>query len=114
MDDIEGIVDLPERVSTDPAKLVIIGEGVRERKSMVNILKVGIQSLDPEHSQVLRGSYYVGLSDPAIAKSLEVPLGTVKSRKSRGRAELVGRVFPRGITQYNLPDSLGAVEDYPL
>ncbi len=114
MDDIGELLDLPERVSTDPAKLAIIGEGVRERNSMVKILKVGMRSLDLKQRQVLEKSFISGQDDQKIAEDLGVPWGTVKSRKSRGKKALVRRVFPRGISTYNLPDSLREVGDYPF
>lgn len=113
-DDMEEYFDIPERVSTDPAKLAIIREGVQARTEMIGVLKIGMQTLPPNYRHVLEASYIEGLSDPEIAESLNSPVGTIKSRKHRARNALVGEVFPRGITTYNLPDSLREVGDYPF
>jgi RNA polymerase sigma-70 factor (ECF subfamily) len=113
-DDMGEFLDIPERVSTDPAKLAIIREGVQERTEMIGVLKQGMQNLPPNYRHVLEASYVEGLSDPEIALSLDVPLGTIKSRKHRARNTLVGRVFPEGIPTKNLPNSLREVGDYPF
>ncbi len=42
---------------------------------------------DSEH-QILRLAYYEGLSHSEIAKRLDVPIGTVKSRSRRGLLKL--------------------------
>lgn len=114
MDDIEELVELPERVSINPERLAIIKEGVEERAAMVGRLKRGMQTLRPGYRDVLETSYGEGRSDPEIARIFEKPLGTVKSTKSRAKIALVGEVFPGGISTYNLPDSLREVEDYPF
>ena len=43
-------------------------------------LHFAVQSLDPDHRQVIELSYYQGLSQSEIAEVLGWPLGTVKTR----------------------------------
>jgi RNA polymerase sigma-70 factor, ECF subfamily len=43
-------------------------------------LRFAVQSLDPDHRQVIELAYYQGLSQSEIAEVLGWPLGTVKTR----------------------------------
>ena len=51
-------------------------------------VKKALASLSSERRQILELSYYEGLSQSAIAKRLNLPLGTVKTHSRRGLIQL--------------------------
>ena len=59
-----------------------------ERKELCEQIEAGLQSLSPEHRQVLILREIHQLSYEEIAQSLALDLGTVKSRINRGRKQL--------------------------
>ena len=59
-----------------------------ERKELREQIEEGLRSLSPEHRQVLILREIHQLSYEEIAQSLELDLGTVKSRINRGRKQL--------------------------
>ena len=59
-----------------------------ERKELREQIEAGLQSLSPEHRQVLILREIHQLSYEEIAQSLALDLGTVKSRINRGRKQL--------------------------
>jgi RNA polymerase sigma-70 factor, ECF subfamily len=54
----------------------------------ISHLRLAIQALPPEQSQVIDLSYYGGLSQSEIAEFLTLPLGTVKTRMRLGMQKL--------------------------
>ena len=56
-----------------------------ERKELRNAVQKGLLTLSPEHRQVLLLRETEGLSYQEIGQALELDIGTVKSRISRGR-----------------------------
>jgi RNA polymerase sigma-70 factor (ECF subfamily) len=58
-------------------------------------LGAAFDELSPEHQAVLTLRVVEGLSYEEIAKSLQVPIGTVMSRLSRARRELRARLEAR-------------------
>ena len=56
------------------------------------VLVAALRRLEPEYSLVLRKFYGEEQSLVDIARELEIPLGTVKSRLTRGRAALKAKV----------------------
>ncbi|MBI3515294.1 MAG: RNA polymerase sigma factor [Proteobacteria bacterium] len=59
-------------------------------------LRVAIDALPVEQKQVLMMIAVDGLSYAAAAERLEVPLGTIRSRLFRARANLQSRIDPEG------------------
>jgi RNA polymerase sigma factor (sigma-70 family) len=68
-----------EAVTEDASELSIADRDVLER---------GFARLDPEHRAVLVLRYYLDLTVPEVADTLDIPLGTAKSRLSRAIAEM--------------------------
>ncbi len=66
-----------------------------EREERVRLVHRGLRALPPELRLPLILCDLQGLSYDEIAKSLEVPLGTVKSRINRARLELAKRLLGR-------------------
>ena len=58
----------------------IVDEGSTSEEARWRSLHFAVQSLDPDHRQVIELSYYQGLSQSEIAEVLGWPLGTVKTR----------------------------------
>ena len=69
----------------DPAKLP---DEVVERHELNKMIQAGISTLPADQRMVLVLSDIQGLSYNEISQSMDVSLGTVKSRLSRGRAKL--------------------------
>ena len=67
-----------------------------ERKELREQIEEGLRSLSPEHRQVLILREIHQLSYEEIAQSLELDLGTVKSRISRGRKQLRAYLIKHG------------------
>lgn len=51
-------------------------------------VQAALAQLSEEQQQILKMSYYDGLSQAEIAKQLDIPLGTVKARARRGLLKL--------------------------
>ncbi len=66
-------VDLADLTEEQPEELSIRSEQSRQIWNLV-------KSMDEKHRSVLSLRYYEGLSYDEIAKALDIPLGTVKSR----------------------------------
>ena len=66
-----------------------------EREERARLVHRGLRALPPELRLALVLCDLQGLSYEEIAKSLEVPLGTVKSRINRARLELAKRLLAR-------------------
>ena len=66
-----------------------------EREERARLVHRGLRALPPELRLPLILCDLQGLSYDEIAKSLEVPLGTVKSRINRARLELAKRLLGR-------------------
>ena len=59
-----------------------------ERKELGRQIEAGLQALSPDHRQVLILREMHQLSSDAIAETLSLDVGTVKSRINRGRKQL--------------------------
>jgi RNA polymerase sigma-70 factor (ECF subfamily) len=85
---LENLSDNPEEHNT---KLVSDAERPEEsvlREELSDLLQLGINHLPEEQRVVLVLSDVQGMSYQEIADIIEQPLGTVKSRLSRGRRRL--------------------------
>jgi RNA polymerase sigma-70 factor (ECF subfamily) len=60
------------------------------------ILQEGLDSISPAHREVLRLAHEEGLTQSQIAKRLELPLGTVKTRLFHGLRALRAALIERG------------------
>ena len=74
--------DLPDAGPTAYAQL--------EQKERVRLLREGLDELPEEMRQIIVLRDMRGMSYEEIAETLELPLGTVKSRVSRAREKLSG------------------------
>lgn len=76
----EGIVQSETAMAT-PLEQVSMGERSQ-------IIRAALEQLAPNERQVLEIAYYGGLSQSEIAESLNIPLGTVKTRSRQGLLKL--------------------------
>ncbi len=67
--------------SNNPFEHVALGERSQQLQSALG-------QLSPDQRQVLEMAYYEGLSLSEIAKKLDIPLGTVKTRSRLGLLKL--------------------------
>jgi len=74
-------VDVMTRPEEGPSQLVAV------RQEQV-LLVMALKQVEPHYSLVLRKFYWDELSIEEIAQELSIPIGTVKSRLSRGRTAL--------------------------
>ncbi len=84
---LEPLLGDPDRVAvlTDPGESP---ENHALRRELNQILQAGIRTLPPDQRVTLVLADVEGISYQEIAAITQVPLGTVKSRLSRGRAKL--------------------------
>ncbi len=64
----------------------------QEDKMMISEIQDAMQTLRPEYRQILMMVCAYGLSYDEVAKHLEIPVGTVRSRLSRARDMLQSRL----------------------
>ncbi len=76
---------VPETDVEDPAVVVVEELGLPEERRAV---RSALDALPPEQRQVIELMYYRGLPQSKIAETLELPLGTVKSRTLLGMRKL--------------------------
>lgn len=76
-----GFEPVSKDMSADPERALARGEQVRELREAIGSLSDKLKTVVVLHD-------VEGLSQEEVANILRVPLGTVKSRVSRGRAEL--------------------------
>ena len=77
-----------EEISLDVPDTAPSPQESAERKELREQIEAGLQSLSPEHRQVLILREIHQLSYEEISQSLALDLGTVKSRINRGRKQL--------------------------
>ena len=77
-----------ERVTAEAADTAPTPEEAAEHRELRQQIEAGLKTLSPEHRAVLVLRELHQLSYDEIAESLELDLGTVKSRISRGRRQL--------------------------
>ena len=80
LDDEELNLDVPDRAPTP--------HEAAEQQELKEQIEQGLQSLSPEHRQVLILREMHQLSYDEISDTLELDVGTVKSRISRARKQL--------------------------
>ncbi len=76
----EGIIR-SDTVMATPLEQVSMGERSQ-------IIRAALEELSPNERQVLEIAYFGGLSQSEIAESLDIPLGTVKTRSRQGLLKL--------------------------
>jgi RNA polymerase sigma-70 factor (ECF subfamily) len=82
-----------------------------ERQELNRFIEAGIATLPPDQRMVLVLSDIQGMSYQEVAEVLNISLGTVKSRLSRGRAKVRDFLWQRGEllpTRYRLRDDAEA------
>lgn len=80
LNDEETKIDVPDTAATP--------HEAAEQRELRELIEEGLQSLTPDHRQVLILREMHQLSYDEIAQSLDIDVGTVKSRISRGRKQL--------------------------
>lgn len=88
LDDEDVRLDLPD-TSASPSESM-------ERQELREEIEAGLRSLTPEHREVLVLREIHQLSYDEIADTLELDVGTVKSRISRGRKQLRSFLIQKG------------------
>ena len=66
------------------------GREVAERLGWADELRAALQLLPDLQRQVIELAYFQELTQTEIAAALDIPLGTVKTRTSRGLQRLAG------------------------
>jgi len=93
-EELQRRVDDPERIDVTPS-----GESGQqaelERNERVELVRSGLRALPRDLREPLVLCDIRGLSYDEAARTLEIPLGTVKSRINRGRLELARRLMGR-------------------
>ncbi len=79
--------DALEGVATEVSGSVGVAEAIISREQATEVRKA-VNQLEPGRKEVIELSFYAGLSQTEIASSLNLPLGTVKSRIRRGMLDL--------------------------
>ena len=79
-------------VSIDAVREITGDDGrvTAERYAWADEMQTALSSLPDLQREVISMAYYDGYSQSEIAKRLDVPLGTVKTRTSRGLQRLAG------------------------
>jgi RNA polymerase sigma-70 factor (ECF subfamily) len=77
--------DEEERDVADPADTPDIA---LERDELQKRVREAVETLSPIHRDILAMHYFQGMEMKDIARALHIPIGTVKSRLARARAEL--------------------------
>ena len=77
-----------EEAKIDVADPAATPHEAAEQQELRELIEAGLQSLTPDHRQVLILREMHQLSYDEIAQSLDIDVGTVKSRISRGRKQL--------------------------
>ncbi len=77
-----------EHFTLNPADPTASLKDVVSDRQMLELLRQRIQNLPQEYQEALILRYFEDLSYEEISDILEIPLGTIKSRISRGRREL--------------------------
>lgn len=100
LDDESIYLEVPDRAPT-PQETV-------ERAELRQEIEAGLQALSPEHRQVLVLREMHQLSYDEIAQTLDLDVGTVKSRISRGRKQLRNILLQSG--NFSLPSASKGAE----
>jgi RNA polymerase sigma-70 factor (ECF subfamily) len=66
------------------------GREIADRYAWADEMKTALSTLPELQREVIQLAYYDGYSQSEIAKLLDIPLGTVKTRTSRGLQRLAG------------------------
>jgi RNA polymerase sigma-70 factor, ECF subfamily len=83
--------DIHQIAAEDPEREITQSERRR-------LLQESVADLPPDLSALVVLKYFRDLSDPEIARTMECPVGTVKSRLARARAMLKEACSLRGLT----------------
>lgn len=70
------------------------GREVAERLAWADEVRTALRQLPDIQRQVIELAYFDGYSQSEIAETLGIPLGTVKTRTSRGLQRLAGHLEP--------------------
>jgi len=99
-----------EEVYTEPADPAPSPHQYAENRELQEALTEGLNTLSPEHRQVLLLRELQGLSYDEISQALDLDLGTVKSRIARARDKLRKYLLQSGNFSGYLPSNLAEKE----
>ncbi|WP_116995406.1 RNA polymerase sigma factor [Desertimonas flava] len=99
---------------TDPSTLDAVADLDAEPGLLVSTweawqVRMAVDALPPDEREVVRLSWFEGLSHPEIAERLAVPVGTVKSRSHRAHRRLAAALSH--VRDENRPDGPGVEDD---
>lgn len=75
------------------------GREIADRFAWATDVRQALDLISPPQREVLLLAYFEELTQVEISRKLEIPLGTVKTRMSRGMQRLAGLLERRGGTQ---------------
>lgn len=85
----------PASVGSDPLVYLVGGEDTRRLAERLDVAEA-LSRLSPDHQEVLALAYAEGLTQREIALTLDVPLGTVKSRTASALKAMRKTMLPGG------------------
>lgn len=93
----------PQPVELEVTLREVPAKTTREESTVERLdVYANLKKLDPKVRQVVALNFLEGLSEEATANRLGIPLGTVKSRKSRGKKQLQALLMADGGGEYAL------------
>ncbi|WP_295643755.1 RNA polymerase sigma factor [uncultured Corynebacterium sp.] len=93
----------PQSVELEVTLREVPAKTTREDNTIERLdVYANLKKLDPKVRQVVALNYLEGLSEEATANRLGIPVGTVKSRKNRGKKQLQALLAADGGGEYAL------------
>lgn len=100
------VAKLRREASPQPVELEVTlrempAKTIREENTVERLdVYANLKKLDPKVRQVVALNFLAGLSEGATANRLGIPVGTVKSRKNRGKKQMQALLVADGGGEY--------------